>query len=59
MVKPMVVRNCVTTPELPHLVVIGHRLRNWVLGQWRHANLLHIVTEIDLATGALFCPQCV
>ncbi len=26
----------------------------WVLGQWRHANLMHVVTEIDPATGALF-----
>lgn len=25
-----------------------------VLGQWRHANLMHIVTEIDPRTGALF-----
>ena len=26
----------------------------WVLGQWRHANLMHLVTELDPATGALF-----
>ncbi|MEQ1838962.1 MAG: cyclic beta 1-2 glucan synthetase, partial [Verrucomicrobiales bacterium] len=26
----------------------------WVLGQWRHSNLMHIVTETDVATGALF-----
>jgi cellobiose phosphorylase len=26
----------------------------WVLGQWRHANLMHVVTEIDPGTGALF-----
>ncbi|MFC4259666.1 GH36-type glycosyl hydrolase domain-containing protein [Marinobacter lacisalsi] len=25
-----------------------------VLGEWRHANLMHIVTEVDLHTGALF-----
>lgn len=25
-----------------------------VLGEWRHANLMHIVTEIDPHTGALF-----
>ncbi|MGM0767651.1 MAG: GH36-type glycosyl hydrolase domain-containing protein [Pseudomonadota bacterium] len=25
-----------------------------VLGEWRHANLMHIVTELDLHTGALF-----
>ena len=25
-----------------------------VLGEWRHANLMHIVTEIDPNTGALF-----
>ena len=25
-----------------------------VLGEWRHANLMHIVTESDLQTGALF-----
>jgi cellobiose phosphorylase len=25
-----------------------------VLGEWRHANQMHIVTEIDLHTGALF-----
>ncbi len=25
-----------------------------VLGQWRHPNLMHVVTEIDPATGALF-----
>jgi cyclic beta-1,2-glucan synthetase len=25
-----------------------------VLGQWRHQNLMHIVTEIDPTTGALF-----
>ena len=25
-----------------------------VLGQWRHANLMHVVTGIDPATGALF-----
>ena len=26
----------------------------WVLGQWRHTNLMHIVTAMDPATGALF-----
>jgi cyclic beta-1,2-glucan synthetase len=26
----------------------------WVLGQWRHSNLMHIVTEVDQITGALF-----
>ena len=26
----------------------------WVLGQWRHANLMHVVTEIDPGTGAVF-----
>jgi len=26
----------------------------WVLGQWRHRNLMHVVTELDAATGALF-----
>jgi len=26
----------------------------WVLGQWRHANLMHVVTGIDPTTGALF-----
>jgi cyclic beta-1,2-glucan synthetase len=26
----------------------------WVLGQWRHANLMHVVTEIDPNTGAVF-----
>jgi cyclic beta-1,2-glucan synthetase len=26
----------------------------WVLGQWRHRNLMHVVTEPDAATGALF-----
>lgn len=26
----------------------------WVLGQWRHSNLMHLVTEPDPATGALF-----
>jgi cyclic beta-1,2-glucan synthetase len=26
----------------------------WVLGQWRHTNLMHIVTDPDPATGALF-----
>ena len=26
----------------------------WVLGQWRHANLMHVVTETDPNTGALF-----
>ncbi len=26
----------------------------WVLGQWRHANLMHVVTEVDPNTGALF-----
>jgi cellobiose phosphorylase len=25
-----------------------------VLGQWRHANLMHVITEIDPNTGALF-----
>jgi len=25
-----------------------------VLGEWRHANLMHIVTEVDPPTGALF-----
>jgi cellobiose phosphorylase len=25
-----------------------------VLGEWRHANMMHIVTETDLQTGALF-----
>lgn len=26
----------------------------WVLGQWRHANQMHIVTDPDAVTGALF-----
>ena len=26
----------------------------WVLGQWRHANLMHVVTELDPATGTLY-----
>lgn len=26
----------------------------WVLGQWRHSNLMHVVTEIDPTTRALF-----
>ena len=26
----------------------------WVLGEWRHTNLMHVVTSIDPATGALF-----
>jgi cyclic beta-1,2-glucan synthetase len=26
----------------------------WVLGQWRHTNLLHIVTEFDTSAGAVF-----
>ncbi len=26
----------------------------WVLGQWRHANLMHVVTEVDPNTGAVF-----
>ena len=26
----------------------------WVLGQWRHANQMHVVTSVDPATGALF-----
>jgi cellobiose phosphorylase len=25
-----------------------------VLGQWRHSNLMHVVTEVDTTTGALF-----
>ena len=29
----------------------------WVLGQWRHANLMHVVTAIDPTTGALFAAQ--
>lgn len=26
----------------------------WVLGQWRHANLMHVVTEADPTPGTLF-----
>jgi cyclic beta-1,2-glucan synthetase len=26
----------------------------WVLGQWRHSNLMHLVTEPDPVTGAIF-----
>ena len=26
----------------------------WVLGQWRHSNLMHVVTEVDPTTRALF-----
>ncbi|MCB1243342.1 MAG: cyclic beta 1-2 glucan synthetase [Akkermansiaceae bacterium] len=26
----------------------------WVLGQWRHSNLMHIVTEVDPASGTLY-----
>lgn len=26
----------------------------WVMGQWRHSNVMHVVTEIDLTTRALF-----
>ncbi|MDT8376302.1 MAG: glucoamylase family protein [Mariprofundaceae bacterium] len=26
-----------------------------VLGEWRHANMMHIVTETDAHSGALFC----
>ena len=26
----------------------------WVLGQWRSTNLMHVVTEVDPTTGALF-----
>ncbi|MFN0127423.1 MAG: GH36-type glycosyl hydrolase domain-containing protein, partial [Verrucomicrobiales bacterium] len=26
----------------------------WVMGQWRHTNLMHVITEVDPATGAVF-----
>ncbi len=44
------VRNC--SDRARRLSVTGY----WelVLGQWRHANLMHVVTEIDPTTGALF-----
>ena len=44
------VRNCSGRDR--RLSVTGY----WelVLGQWRHANLMHVVTEIDPTTGALF-----
>lgn len=51
-VKFLVVKLSNQSQRARHLSLTGY----WelVLGEWRHANLMHIVTEIDLHTGALF-----
>ena len=51
-VKLMVVKVRNHSGRTRRLSVTGY----WelVLGQWRHANLMHVVTEIDPRTGALF-----
>jgi cellobiose phosphorylase len=51
-VKLMVVKVRNHSGRTRHLSVTGY----WelVLGQWRHANLMHVVTEVDPNTGALF-----
>ncbi len=51
-VKLVVVKVRNTSGQPRRLSVSGY----WelVLGQWRHANLMHVITEIDPRTGALF-----
>ncbi len=51
-VKLVVVKVRNRSGRTRHLSVTGY----WelVLGQWRHPNLMHVVTEIDPTTGALF-----
>ncbi len=51
-VKFVVVKLCNHSQRTRSLSLTGY----WelVLGEWRHANLMHIVTEIDSHTGALF-----
>ena len=51
-VKIMVVKIGNRSGRSRRLSVAGY----WelVLGEWRHANLMHVVTEIDPNTGALF-----
>jgi cellobiose phosphorylase len=51
-VKLVVVKLCNRSGRTRRLSVAGY----WelVLGQWRHANLMHVVTEIDPNTGSLF-----
>ncbi len=51
-VKFVVVRVRNRSGQLRRLSVTGYW--EWVLGQWRHASLLHLVTEPDPDTGALF-----
>jgi cellobiose phosphorylase len=51
-VKFVVVRLRNHSPRPRRLSLVGYF--ELVLGEWRHANLLHIVTEKDPLTGALF-----
>jgi len=51
-VKFVVIKLHNHTNKSRHLSLTGY----WelVLGEWRHANLMHIVTEVDALSGALF-----
>ena len=51
-VKFAVVKLRNSSPQARSLSLTGY----WelVLGEWRHANMMHIVTETDAQTGALF-----
>ena len=51
-VKVVTVKVCNRSGRARRLSVTGYW--EWVLGQWRHANRMHVVTAIDPATGALF-----
>jgi cellobiose phosphorylase len=51
-VKLMVVKVRNHSGRARRLSVTGYW--EWVLGEWRHTNLMHVVTSIDPATGALF-----
>jgi cyclic beta-1,2-glucan synthetase len=51
-VKLVAIKVCNRSGRTRRLSVTGY----WelVLGQWRHPNLMHVVTEIDPTTGSLF-----
>lgn len=51
-VKFVVIKLHNQTSQLRRMSLTGY----WelVLGEWRHANLMHIVTEVDIHSGALF-----
>jgi len=51
-VKFVVVKVRNRSGEARRLSVTGYW--EWVLGQWRHSNLMHVITELDPTTGTLY-----